>query len=308
MSNMRSTIWSRACASSSLSGQPIVIPRSAASVGRTKDAAGRFDNGTARAKSWRWRSRLSATKPCSCGVSSQRAQREGYVYYVMEAFDQPWKARYEGAVGAYWGVYDVDRRPKFAFVEPIVRIPEWHLARRESQSLSPRCCWDSSSSHSRTLGTRGSSLLALVVYATATGAVWVVYDYSRRYLTLTSMLIGTFLIVGMITVIALLIAEAHEWAEARWSKARRRTFSARLCARFRRCRSTCRRTTNRRTWSSRRSMRWRGSTIPTTKSSSSTTTRRTRRPGARSSDTARGSARVSATSMSIVCAASRRAR
>ena len=57
----------------------------------------------------------------------ERAQREGYVYYVMEAFDQPWKARYEGAVGAYWGVYDVDRRPKFAFFEPIVRIPEWHL-------------------------------------------------------------------------------------------------------------------------------------------------------------------------------------
>ena len=55
----------------------------------------------------------------------QRARDEGYIYYLMEAFDQPWKARYEGAVGAYWGVYDVDREPKFAFVEPIVRIPQW---------------------------------------------------------------------------------------------------------------------------------------------------------------------------------------
>ena len=55
----------------------------------------------------------------------QRARDEGYIYYIMEAFDQPWKARYEGAVGAYWGVYDVDREPKFAFVEPIVRIPQW---------------------------------------------------------------------------------------------------------------------------------------------------------------------------------------
>ena len=50
-----------------------------------------------------------------------RAREEGYVYYVMEAFDQPWKARYEGAVGAYWGVYDVTRQPKFEFVAPIVR-------------------------------------------------------------------------------------------------------------------------------------------------------------------------------------------
>jgi hypothetical protein len=44
-----------------------------------------------------------------------RATQEGYVYYVMEAFDQPWKERSEGKVGAYWGVYDADREQKFAF-------------------------------------------------------------------------------------------------------------------------------------------------------------------------------------------------
>ena len=37
------------------------------------------------------------------------AREQGYVYYVMEAFDQPWKERSEGQVGAYWGVYDADR-------------------------------------------------------------------------------------------------------------------------------------------------------------------------------------------------------
>ncbi len=47
-----------------------------------------------------------------------RAQEEGYVYYLMEAFDQPWKANdYEGAVGAYWGVYDAFRQPKFEFTD-----------------------------------------------------------------------------------------------------------------------------------------------------------------------------------------------
>jgi hypothetical protein len=43
------------------------------------------------------------------------ASREGWIYYVMEAFDQPWKSQIEGAVGAYWGVYDVERQPKFPF-------------------------------------------------------------------------------------------------------------------------------------------------------------------------------------------------
>ena len=53
------------------------------------------------------------------------AKEQGYVYYLMEAFDQPWKAQSEGSVGAYWGVWNVDREDKFPFKAPIVRIPEW---------------------------------------------------------------------------------------------------------------------------------------------------------------------------------------
>lgn len=48
----------------------------------------------------------------------ERAEQEHYVYYVMEAFDQPWKRANEGSVGSYWGVYDVNRQPKFEFTEP----------------------------------------------------------------------------------------------------------------------------------------------------------------------------------------------
>ena len=84
---------------------------------------------------------------------------------MMEAFDQPWKARYEGAVGAYWGIYDVDREPKFAFVEPIVRIPQWQTLAgdfgRDRDDAARHC----STCNSRALGTRGRSLLAIVVYA-----------------------------------------------------------------------------------------------------------------------------------------------
>ena len=42
-----------------------------------------------------------------------RAEQEKYIYYVMEAFDQPWKSVTEGAVGAYWGVFDVSGNPSF---------------------------------------------------------------------------------------------------------------------------------------------------------------------------------------------------
>jgi exo-beta-1,3-glucanase (GH17 family)/cellulose synthase/poly-beta-1,6-N-acetylglucosamine synthase-like glycosyltransferase len=153
-----------------------------------------------------------------------RARKEGYLYYIMEAFDQPWKARYEGAVGAYWGVYDVQRQPKFAFVEPIVRIPQWQTLAAISVVLATMLL-ALLYVHSRNLDTRGRSLLAIVVYATATAAVWIIYDYSQQYFTFVSVIIGAPLILGMLGASAVLIAEAHEWAEAHWAS-RRRVFTA----------------------------------------------------------------------------------
>ncbi|RYZ63459.1 MAG: hypothetical protein EOP08_10885, partial [Proteobacteria bacterium] len=145
-----------------------------------------------------------------------RAQEEGWVYYVMEAFDQPWKANdYEGAIGAYWGVYDAFRRPKFQFTDDIVRMPQWHLLAGISVAISALLL-AVFFSHSNALGYRGRVFLAIVVYATATASVWIVYDYSQQYLTLTTVLIGSLLVIGMLGVIAVLLAEAHEWAEAHW--------------------------------------------------------------------------------------------
>jgi len=152
----------------------------------------------------------------------ERAAQEGYIYYLMEAFDQPWKAQYEGAVGAYWGIYDVDREPKFAFVEPIVRIPQWQTLAGISVVLATMLL-SLFFANSRSLSTRGRSLLAIVAYAAAATLVWIVYDYSQQYLTLTTVLLGSVLIIGMLGVIAVLLAEAHEWAEARFSKLHRRT-------------------------------------------------------------------------------------
>jgi exo-beta-1,3-glucanase (GH17 family)/cellulose synthase/poly-beta-1,6-N-acetylglucosamine synthase-like glycosyltransferase len=151
-----------------------------------------------------------------------RAEKEGLVYYLMEAFDQPWKANsLEGAVGSYWGVYDVERQQKFDFVQPIVRMPEWHRLAGISVILS-LILLAFFSRDSAGLKKRGHTFLALVVYAAATVAVWIVYDYSQQYLTPVSLLVGALLLLGMLGVIMILLIEAHEWAEAHWFTARRR--------------------------------------------------------------------------------------
>ena len=144
------------------------------------------------------------------------AEREGYSYYVMEAFDQPWKEQSEGRVGAYWGVYDADRGQKFAFREPIVRVPHWHVLAAASVITAAVLLWLLYFHSRRTLQNRGRSFLAVVVYATAMLVTWILYDFSQQYITVTSALVGGLLLVGMVGVILVLLAEAHEWAEAHW--------------------------------------------------------------------------------------------
>jgi exo-beta-1,3-glucanase (GH17 family)/cellulose synthase/poly-beta-1,6-N-acetylglucosamine synthase-like glycosyltransferase len=151
----------------------------------------------------------------------QHAQAEGYIYYLMEAFDQPWKATYEGAVGAYWGVYDVERQPKFEFTAPIVRVPQWQVLASVSV-LVALFILALLYLNSATLRKRGRSFLAVIVFPTATIAVWVFYQFTQQYLTATSVIVGVLLCIGMIGVIAVLLAEAHEWAEAQWVVGRRR--------------------------------------------------------------------------------------
>jgi exo-beta-1,3-glucanase (GH17 family)/cellulose synthase/poly-beta-1,6-N-acetylglucosamine synthase-like glycosyltransferase len=152
-----------------------------------------------------------------------RAAEEKYIYYLMEAFDQKWKRDLEGAVGAYWGVYDVERKPKFQFTEPIVKIQGWPILAAISVIIA-LITFALTLIDSKHLGARGRGFLALITYAAATAAVWIIYDYTHQYLTFTSVAVGILLILGMIGVIVVLLAEAHEWAEALWTQQHRRPF------------------------------------------------------------------------------------
>ena len=149
------------------------------------------------------------------------ADREHVPYYIEEAFDQPWKRESEGGVGAYWGVYDADRHPKFEFTKPIVRTPQWQMLAAISVVLAAvMLFWFYM--NSGTLKNRGRSFLAVIIYATSALTTWIIYDYSQQYLTVTSVAVGVLLFIGMLGVIAVLLAEAHEWAEAHWVRLRRR--------------------------------------------------------------------------------------
>jgi len=55
----------------------------------------------------------------------------------MEVFDQPWKKPHEGVVGAFWGIYDVERNPKFSFTARSRAAPCGFM---RSRACSRACC------------------------------------------------------------------------------------------------------------------------------------------------------------------------
>jgi exo-beta-1,3-glucanase (GH17 family) len=55
----------------------------------------------------------------------EMAERNGWNYNLIEAFDQPWKRANEGAVGGYWGLFDADRHDKHVLAGPVSNLPDW---------------------------------------------------------------------------------------------------------------------------------------------------------------------------------------
>ncbi len=54
------------------------------------------------------------------------ATREKFRVNLIEAYDQPWKRRWEGTVGGYWGLFDAQHRAvKYPPGEPISNFPFW---------------------------------------------------------------------------------------------------------------------------------------------------------------------------------------
>ncbi|WP_462401263.1 glycosyltransferase [Pseudomonas sp. Marseille-QA0332] len=149
--------------------------------------------------------------------------RRGYSYFVIEAYDQPWKASDEGSVGAYWGVFNAARQQKFNFEGPVVAIPQWRALAVASVVLALLALTllliDGS-----TLRQRGRTFLTFIAFLCGSVLVWIGYDYSQQYSTWFSLTVGVLLALGAIGVFIVLLTEAHELAEAVWTGKRRREF------------------------------------------------------------------------------------
>jgi exo-beta-1,3-glucanase (GH17 family)/cellulose synthase/poly-beta-1,6-N-acetylglucosamine synthase-like glycosyltransferase len=128
-----------------------------------------------------------------------RADAMGIDYSIVEAFDQPWKT-FEGSVGAYWGIFDAKRHPKFALTGD-VETPNWMPKMGAALALGLLLCIPIFAVPGVTLAEAGLfAVTAQVIGAWGSN----VFDYwATHYFVLGSliaMIVGAALLVPLIVI------------------------------------------------------------------------------------------------------------
>lgn len=157
------------------------------------------------------------------------AERKNYDYYIMEAYDQPWKgsAGQEGAVGAFWGMLDADGSPKFSLSGPLSSFGEWKMFAAIAAGLTFLIGLAVMLSIPK-LSVRGYFLLAGTIGLVVSGGLFIVEASSLRYIDLGT--IGGMMVIvpAALFTATLLLTETAEWALSLWRKQRKPGIAGKL--------------------------------------------------------------------------------
>ncbi|MFZ2404881.1 MAG: glycosyltransferase, partial [Methylobacter sp.] len=179
-----------------------------------------------------WPSDGQPFKHATASVSNQakflreflnRADAEKVTYYIVEAFDQPWKMSLEGSAGAYWGIFNADRQPKYPMDSDVIAMPNWeHWATGAavfSVILMALFLFTRSS-----MKLPGLLFFGLIANLAASTIFWSVSIGAQQYQTNITMIFWGILILMQVMAAIILLIESLEIAEVIWHRKTARTF------------------------------------------------------------------------------------
>jgi exo-beta-1,3-glucanase (GH17 family)/cellulose synthase/poly-beta-1,6-N-acetylglucosamine synthase-like glycosyltransferase len=150
-------------------------------------------------------------------------------YFVMEAFDQPWKMQVEGGVGAYWGIFDADRHLKPALDGVLMNRPDWPWLSLATLAVGlPFVLW--LLRQELGLKRRGRLFLAILAQGTVSAAVWVYAAYSGLYLTDFDIGVLSVIAPATLLLLGIFLTEGIEMVECLWRGSSRRRLAAPMLA------------------------------------------------------------------------------
>ncbi len=153
-----------------------------------------------------------------------KAKKEGIAdYYLMEAIDQPWKRANEGRTGAYWGIFNADREPKFSLDGPVIVDPGWPRKATVASILAlfPIVAFCIAFARFRPMG---RLFFGVVIQAAMTLVVWLVTLPFEFYLNTLDWTMLALLLPALAAMLMILLANAFEFTEVVWQKHWQRHF------------------------------------------------------------------------------------
>ncbi|GAB2178035.1 glycosyltransferase family 2 protein [Dongia sp. agr-C8] len=143
------------------------------------------------------------------------AKKSDLDYNIIEAFDEPWKIKTEGGVGAYWGIWNADRELKPALQGTLVNYANWQWLAIATLALGlPFAIWMMRGE----LGlTRiGRFFVALLGCGSIMIGVWVYAQYSQLYLTWLDIVALVMIAPAILLLLVIFLVEGLEMAVNLW--------------------------------------------------------------------------------------------
>ncbi|TAL83286.1 MAG: glycosyltransferase [Rhodanobacter sp.] len=137
-------------------------------------------------------------------------------YYVMEAFDQPWKENLgEGRTGAYWGMFNADRQLKFPFTGPVVEDTSWPWKALAASLLAliPMIWFGRKFSRFKLTG---RFFFAALIQLACGLVVWSATLPFQFYLSWIDWTMLVLLFPAQIAILAILLINGFEFTEVLW--------------------------------------------------------------------------------------------
>ena len=149
------------------------------------------------------------------------AQQRGLDYFVMEAFDQPYKTSFEGRAAGYWGMSDIDGHAKWAMTGSVLETPDWTdwaILSTAAAALAAGLLL------SRRPDIRLPGKLLVAGLAQTFGAVFtlVLLAMAGKYLSHFAEIVWGSLAAGQGLLLFLLMADSFELAETVFGRVQRR--------------------------------------------------------------------------------------
>ncbi|MDG2538086.1 glycosyltransferase [Dyella jiangningensis] len=145
------------------------------------------------------------------------AKQNNIDYYVMEAFDQPWKEKLSGRTEAYWGMFNADRQPKFPFTGPVTEDTAWPWKALAASLLAllPMIWFARHYSRFKLMGRLFFCALIQLACGLITWSATLPFNFYLSWIDWTMLVL---LFPAQIAILAILLINGFEFTEVLWRR------------------------------------------------------------------------------------------